>query len=58
MNKQLSDVLEYLYKQGKKDLAEVILRELRQQKEIVRETVVPRTVEPPNPRPDTVWYNQ
>ena len=36
MNKQLSDVLEYLYKQDKKELAEVVLTEVRQ-KEIIRE---------------------
>jgi len=44
MNKQISDVLEYLYKQDKKDLAEVVLRELRSQKEIIREVHPPRLV--------------
>jgi len=37
MDKQISDVLEYLYKNNKKDLAEVVLREIRSQKEIIRE---------------------
>lgn len=54
MNKQISDVLEYLYKQDKKNLAEVVLRELRQQKEIIRETTVPiqpRTIPYDSSRP-------
>ena len=29
MNKSITDVLEYLYKEGKKELADVILREIQ-----------------------------
>lgn len=48
-NKQISDVLEYLYKQDKKDLAEVVLQELRQQREVIRETTVPNTTTQTDP---------
>lgn len=49
-DKKISDVLEYLYQNKQKALAEVVLRELRQQREIIRETVIP-PVTPPPPNP-------
>lgn len=55
--KTISDVLEYLYQNKQKELAQVILDELKQQKEIVRETVIPaKTVEWPSPTPYTITY--
>lgn len=55
--KTVSDVLEYLYQNKQKELAQVILDELRQQREIVRETVIPaKTVAKPSPTPYTTTY--
>jgi hypothetical protein len=56
-NKTISDVLEYLYQNEQKALAEVVLDELKQQREIVRETVVlAKTIKPVNPTPYTITY--
>lgn len=60
MNKDISDVLEYLYEQGKKDLAEAVLRELKS----VHQTNPPIVIHEPliqdrtsNPKPYTWWSN-
>lgn len=55
-DKKISDVLEYLYKQDKKELAEVVLRELRQQKEVIRETIVQPTKTQTQTNPYTPPY--
>jgi len=57
MNKDISDVLEYLYEQGKKELAEAVLRELKSGK-VVHQTNPPIVInEPYNPKPYTWWSN-
>jgi hypothetical protein len=37
MYKEISDVLEYLYKRGEKDLARVVLNEIKKQPKIITE---------------------
>ena len=49
-NKTISDVLEYLYKQDKKDLAQVVLDEINRKPEVIKEYIQqPTTIQPQEP---------